>query len=137
MSYKCSICYPDKSEIEYPDKIFSAEQVRQLALKYPWQKELQKLKAIPYEKVNYNPSLDFINQLDNYSFCLTAEGEPEDFAFRVWYNRPIMKKVFFGLFGEKEKFEVIDKLFSKEDAYNLLDKYLIKDYQSVEQEMNK
>jgi hypothetical protein len=48
-----------------------------------------------------------------------------------------MKKVFFGLMGEKEKLEVIDKRFSKEEAYELLDKYLSADYKSVEHEMSR
>jgi hypothetical protein len=137
MSYKCSICYPDKAEIEYPEEILSAEQVKQIALKYGWESELQKLETIPYDQVNYNPSIDFTNQDDNHSFCLTAEGKPDNFSFSVWYNRPKMKKVFFGLMGEKEKLEVIDKRFSKEEAYELLDKYLSADYKSVEHEMSR
>jgi hypothetical protein len=91
-SYKCSICYPDKAEIEYPEETLSAEQVKHIALKYAWESELQKLKTIPSDQVNYNPSIDFTNQDDNHSFCLTAEGEPEIFSFSVWYNRPKMKK---------------------------------------------
>ena len=137
MNYKCSICYPDKAEIEYPKEILSAEQVKRIALNYAWKSELRKLKTMPYDQVNYNPSIDFTNQDDNHNFCLTAEGEPENFSFSVWYNRPKMKKVFFGLMGEKEKLEVIDKKFSKEEAYKLLDKYLAMDYNSVEHEMNK
>lgn len=137
MSYTCTICYPEKSEIEHPGEVLSTEQVKYIASNYPWRSELQKLNRMPFEEVCYNPSLDFTNQEDNHSFCLTAEGEPEDFSFSVWYNRPKMKKVFFGLLGEREKLEVIDKSFSKENAFKLLDKFLAKDYQSVEQEMNR
>lgn len=137
MKYTYSICYPEKSKIEYPNKILSAEQVKEIVLNYPWKSELQKLQIIKPNEIHYNPSLDFKNKNDSYSFCLTAEGDPNDFSFSVWYNRPIKKKVLLGLLGEKEKFEVIDKWFTKEDSYNLLDKFLKKDYQSIEIEMNK
>lgn len=136
MKYNYSICYPDQSEMEYPEKILSAQEVKKIALNYPWESELQKLKEIDWNKVHYNPSLDFKCVDDNYSFCLTAEGEPEDYSFSVWYNRPIMKKVLFGLLGEKEKFVIIDKRFSKEASFQLLDKFLAKDYKTIETEMN-
>ncbi|MBC7774637.1 MAG: hypothetical protein H7246_04300 [Phycisphaerae bacterium] len=137
MKYKYSICHPEKSEIEYPEQILSAEQVKERAIKYPWKSELQKLKTMKPDEINYSPSLDFKNVDNNYSFCLTAEGEPEDISFSVWYSRPIMKKIFFGLFGEKEKFEVIDKEFTKEDSFKLLDKFLNQDCDWIEKEMNK
>lgn len=137
MNYKYSICYPDRYEIEYPDKVLSADEVKEKALNYSWKSELQKLKTMNSEMIHYNPSLDFKNINDNYSFCLTAEGEPEDYSFSVWYNRPKMKKVLFGLLGEKEIFDVIDKWFSKEDSFEMLDRFLAKDYQSIEKEMNK
>ena len=47
-----------------------------------------------------------------------------------------MKKMLFGLLGEKEKFDLIDKWFSVKDAHALLDKFLLKDYRSVERIMN-
>jgi hypothetical protein len=135
MKYKYSICHPEKEEIEYPDQILSAEQVKQIALTYPWTAELKKLGKLTYKEVHYYPSLDFTDQEDKYSFCLTAEGEPEQFSFSVWYNRPVMKKVLFGIFGKKEKLEVIDKHLSKDVAFDLLDKFLSRDYQSIESAM--
>lgn len=137
MEYKYSICHPNKYEIEYPEQILSSEQVREKAITYPWKSELQKMKMMKSSEIHYNPSLDFNNLKDNYSFCLTVEGEPEDYSFSVWYNRPILKKVLFGWLGEKEKFEVIDKWFTREDSFKLLDQFLAKDYQFIEKEMNK
>lgn len=137
MRYNYSICHPEKGDIEYPEVILTAADVKHIALNYPWKSELQKMNNLDLDKVHYNPSLDFINQNNHYSFCLTAEGDPDNFSFSVWYNRPKMKKVLFGLLGEKEKFEVIDKPFSKEDAFRLLDKFLMNAYQSIENEMNK
>jgi hypothetical protein len=136
MHYKHSICHPEDPQIEYPDKKLTAEQVRDIAKHYPWKQELQKLKTIPPEEINYSPSLDFTNLQDNHSFCLTAEGEPEDYLFSVWYNRPVMKKVLFGLLGEKKKLEAIDKSSGIDEAFRLLEKFLKQDYDSIEREMN-
>ena len=136
MSYKFSICHPEKEEIEYPNTTLNSEQVKELATKYPWESELRKLKTMRFEEIHYNPSVDFTNQSNNRSFCLTVEREPENFKFSVWYNRPKMKKVLFGLLGQKEKLEVIDKSFTQEEAYKLLDVFLSGDYLAVEKEMN-
>ena len=93
------------------------------------------MQEIDESKICYSPSLDFKNIDDNHSFCLTAEGEPLSYSFSVWYNRPIKKKVLFGLLGEKDKLEVIDKHFKKEKAIELLNRFLRKEYKSIEQEM--
>lgn len=135
MYYKHSICRPESPEIEYPEKKLTAEQVREIARKYPWKQELQKLKTLPPDEINYSPSVDFINLQDNHSFCLTAEGEPEEYLFSVWYKRPVLKKVLFGLLGEREKMGVIDKSFSIDGAFRLLEKFLKQDYDSIEREM--
>jgi len=47
-----------------------------------------------------------------------------------------MKKVLFGLLGEKEKFDVIDKMFNENEAFDLLDKFIKKDYKFIENKMN-
>jgi len=137
MHYKHSICHPESPEIEYPDQKLSAEQVRETARHYPWKQELQKLKTMSPQEINYSPALDFTNLQDNHSLCLTAEGEPEEYLFSVFYNRPVMKKVLFGLLGEREKMEVIDKSFSIEEAFRVLEMFLKLDYDSIEREMKK
>jgi hypothetical protein len=94
-------------------------------------------KTMPPEVINYSPSLDFTNLQDNHSLCLTAEGDPEEYAFSVWYKRPVMRKVLFGLLGEREKMEVIDKLFSVDGAFRLLELFLRQEYNSIEKELKK
>ncbi|MCK6691995.1 MAG: hypothetical protein L6Q97_07820 [Thermoanaerobaculia bacterium] len=132
MYYKHSICHPENSEIEYPDKKLSAEQVREIARNYPWKQELQKLKTLPPDEINYSPSVDFTNLQDHHSLCLTAEGEPDDFRFSVFYNRPVKRKVLFGLLGEKVVMDVIDKPFKVQGAFRLLELFLKQEYGSIE-----
>lgn len=132
MYYKHSICHPENPEIEYPDKKLTAEQVREIARKYPWKQELQKLKTLPPDKINYSPSVDFTNVQDHHSLCLTAEGEPDNFRFSVFYNRPVKRKVLFGLLGEKVVMEVIDKPFNVQGAFRLLELFLKQEYGSIE-----
>jgi hypothetical protein len=135
MNYKYSICHIDKSEIEYKNETIDKEQILDIVINYPWSEELKRMQEIDESKICYSPSLDFKNIDDNHSFCLTAEGEPLNYSFSVWYNRPIKKKVMFGLMGEKEKLEVIDKHFEKVKAIELLKRFLAKEYKSIEQEM--
>ena len=135
MNYKYSICHIDKSEIEYRNENIDKNQVLEIVKNYPWSGELKRMNEIDESKICYSPSLDFKNIDDNHSFCLTAEGEPLNHTFSVWYNRPIKKKVLFGLMGEKDKLEVIDKHFKKEKAIELLNRFLRKEYKSIEQEM--
>ena len=135
MNYTYSICHIDKPGIEYKNKTIDKNQVLDIVKNYPWSEELNRMKEIDESKICYSPSLDFKNIDDNHSFCLTAEGEPMNYSFSAWYNRPIKKKVLFGLMGEKDKLEVIDKHFEKEKAMELLNRFLDKEYKLIEIEM--
>ena len=46
-----------------------------------------------------------------------------------------MKKILFGILGEKESFSTIDREFTKDAAYDLLNRFLKKDYNSIEKIM--
>lgn len=137
MKYKYSICHIDKPDIEFKEEILDKIHVLEIIRNYPWSKELKREKELPQKDWYYAPSLDFKNIEDNYSFCLTADGTPDEVSFSVWYNRPVKRKVLFGLFGEKDKMEVIDKWFTKEKALELLDMFLNQEYAKIEKEMNK
>jgi len=137
MPYKYSICHINRSKIEYPKNLLSDKEVKEMVLKYPWKELLKKLETMPKGKIHFSPSLEFTNLDNNYSFSLSAGMEKLDnFSFYIWYNRPVMKKILFGLMGEKEKFDLIDKWFSINDSYELLDKFLMKDYRAIERKMN-
>ncbi len=134
MAYKYSICHPDKREIEYSDRLLSAEQVKDFALNYAWKTELQKMDDLA-ERAEYNPSVGFTNQTNKFSLELTAEGDPKDFSFSLWYNRPVRKKILFGLLGGRTAFDVIDKAFTNAEAFALLDLFLAENYDAIEQAM--
>ncbi len=136
MKYKYSICHIDRPEVEYKKEILSSEQVLEIVNNYPWNEELQREKKLPQKDLHYSPSLDFTNMNDNHSFCLTAEGPPENVSFSAWYNRPVMKNVLFGLLGKKERLDVIEKWIEKERAFELLHHFLKQEYQIIEKEMN-
>ena len=56
-----------------------------------------------------------------------------DLEFSLWYNRKVNYKPFFGLFGEKQKMQIIDKWgFQKTDAIDYLKIFLDKEYQELE-----
>lgn len=135
MNYRYSICHIDKLEIEYKNDIINKDQVLKIVENYPWAREIERAKLIDESEVCYSPSLDFSNIDDNYSLCLTAEGEPSKVSFSLWYNRPVRKKVLFGLLGERDRLEVVDKHFEKEEAMELLTYFLNQAYDSIERRM--
>ncbi|MBQ0787916.1 MAG: hypothetical protein KBT69_10470 [Oceanihabitans sp.] len=136
MSFKYSICHPDKPNIEYPKNTLNASAVKEMVHSYPWKEALKKMHALPKDAVYYSPSLDFTNLNNNYTFCLSAVGEDlENFTFYIFYNRKIKKKILFGLLGEKEDFYWIDKSFSREAGHSLLDHFLSGNYQQMEKLM--
>ncbi len=137
MPFKYSICHVDKPNIEYPKEILTTAEVREIALRYPWKEELKKLNSMNLDQGYFSPSLDFTNLKNDYSFCLSAGGEdPENFSFYVWYKRKIKKKILFGLLGEKDGFDLIDKWFSEEAGYLLLDNFLSDNYEPIEKLMD-
>ena len=135
MKYKHSVWYPDQMEVEHSDKQLSATEVKTKAENYPWKTELLKFSTLNYDDIYFNPALEFVCLDDKYSLCLRAEGKPERFSFSVWYNRPRMKKVFFGFLGKKPEFEVVKKPFSQADAFRLLDLFFSKYYLTIEKSM--
>jgi hypothetical protein len=109
MTFKYSVCHPDKKDIEYLDKPISGKKVLEIAKNYPWLEKLKCSESLNQEDVHYSPSLDFTNIENDKSFCLTAEYDKnEKLNFSLWYNRSKKVKVLFGLLGEKEKMVVDD-----------------------------
>ncbi|MEQ6122979.1 hypothetical protein AAON49_02110 [Pseudotenacibaculum sp. MALMAid0570] len=134
MNYTYSICHPNQEEIEYVNSVLNKKEVVQIAEEYPWDEKLDVLESLLEDDICFNPSLDFTNKEDQYSFCLTAmRNNKDDLEFSLWFNRKIKYKPFFGLFGEKEKMQVVDKWgFQKKDAIEYLKIFLEKDYKELE-----
>jgi len=133
MNYTYSICHPEQEEIEYVSNILGKDDVLRIANDYPWNEKLDLLESLLEGDICYSPSLDFTCKEDQYSFCLTAIREKGLLEFSLWFNRKVKYKPFFGLLGEKEKMQVIDKWgFSKKDAMDYLKIFLDKDYKELE-----
>lgn len=134
MSYKYSICYPDKAEIEYKNALFSSDEVLLIAQNYPWLDQLNVMQKLDENKVYYNPSLNFTSAKDGKSFGLTANySTSNQLEFSLWYNRPKKVKVLFGLLGEKEKMDVDDVWqIDFETAIKYLKHFLDGKFQTVE-----
>ncbi|WNJ20336.1 hypothetical protein [Pontibacter sp. G13] len=132
MTYRYSICYPDNEDIEYHDTPISGTEVLELAQNYPWIEQLKLLELT--DEVHYSPSLDFISNENERSFCLTAiYDKNNNLEFSLWYNRPEKVKVLFGLLGEKERMIVDDKWgFSLQQALTYLDYFVNENYALVE-----
>lgn len=134
MTYKYSICHPDKEKIEYPDAPISGSEVLTIAKEYPWIKQLELIDSMDPSKVHYSPSMDFTSINNGQSFGLTAGySETKQLEFSLWYNRPKKVKVLFGLLGESEKMVVDDVWgFSFADSMKYLEHFVNKNYRQVE-----
>jgi hypothetical protein len=54
----------------------------------------------------------------------------------LWFNRPVVKKVLFGLFGEREQLDVVDRgPFSFEKASEVLALFVNEKLEDVESRM--
>lgn len=112
MTYKHSICHPEKEDIEYRKSPISGNEVVEIAKNYPWIEKLKFSDSLNPEDIHYSPSIDFTCIENGKSFCLTANYDKnENLEFSLWFNRPKKVKVLFGLLGEKEKM-VVDDIWS-------------------------
>jgi hypothetical protein len=112
MTFKYSICHPEKEDIEYRKSPISGNEVLKIAENYTWIEKLKFLDSLNPEDIHYNPSIDFTCIENGKSFCLTANYDKnKNLEFSLWFNRPKKIKVLFGLLGEKEKM-VVDDIWS-------------------------
>jgi len=134
MNFKYSICHPEKEDIEYRNSLISEKEVLEIAENYPWIEKLKFSDTLKQENVQYSPSLDFTNIENKKSFCLTAGYDKNGkLEFSLWYNRPKMVKVLFGLLGEKEKM-VVDDFWSLnfENSLKYLEHFVNGNYSTIE-----
>ncbi len=138
MTYEISICHPDKGNIEKRSEACSSSEALEFFANYPWIEQLELMKSMSQEDVQYNPSVRFTHKTNQHSFEFTGEYKGDKLMFSLWYGRPVMKKVFFGLFGEKEVVRTIDKWsVDKETSQKHLSTFLEEKYDEVEQIMSK
>lgn len=138
MSYKYSICYPDKKDIQYFDTPISSKEVISIAENFNWVEELTKYRNLAEEQLFYNPSIDFQNITEGISFCLTAEfTTTNQLEFSIWFCRPKKVKKLFGLLGTTEKNVVDDAWhFTFDQAMKYLQHFLNKNYQPIQELFN-
>lgn len=134
MSYKYSVCYPDKEDIQYFDNPISEKEVISIAQNFKWIEQLRLIELLREDKIFYAPSLDFTCISNQKSFCLTAEfNDKKQLEFSLWYCRPKKVKKLFGLFGETEKMVVDDvENFTFDEAIEYLKHFVNKNYQVIE-----
>ena len=107
-----------------------------MARNYPWMDQLTLLEQLEDDESHYNPSLGFINTESKHELAITAMLEDGKVEFSWWYNRPVTRKPFFGLGGEKTKMVLDDHWqFNLEITLQLLEAFLRNDYQEVRNSM--
>jgi hypothetical protein len=133
MSFKYTICHPDKQAIEYPSEVLNNQQVIDLAKKYHWKEQIDLCFSLLEEQIFYSPSLEFINTTSKYSLTLTADLIDGEISFALWFNRPKKVKILFGLLGQTERMEVDDVWpFTLDESIKYLEHFLNGNYSIIE-----
>lgn len=132
MTYKYSICHPDKPKIEYLNQELSSYQVIEIIKYYPWSEVLKSMNNIEDGNIYYSPSLNFETITGKYSLEITATLEKGKAEFSLWYKKPINNQL-----SESTKLNVIDKWdFSLDKALDYYKLFLDKNYNELETLMN-
>ena len=136
MTYKYSICHPDKPNIEYPEKKLNGDEVIEMIKFYPWLDILKLMDKIPDERIYYSPSLDFESSSDKRNLCITATLESGKPKFSLWYQRPVIIRPLFGLLPKKTRIKVIDKWgFNLDQAIEYYQLFLDRQFEKLERLM--
>ena len=126
MKYKYSICYPDKSEIEFVEEIIEENQIVQLVQSFDWDNEVIK------EIEHYSPSLDFINLKNKKRLILSGIGKEKLSQFQVTYvipNDENCEEAF-----DDDNYYDTEEYYANcdiETSYEILNEFLNLDYEAV------
>ncbi len=134
MTYKYSICFPDKEKIVYKNEVLSANEALDIARNHAWKEYLVLTENSDINSIYYNPSLDFTCIENGKSFGLTADfNKNKEIEFSLWYKRPQKTKLLFGLLV-KEKM-VLDDIWSIdfENSLNHLQHFVSGNYSVLEE----
>lgn len=138
MTYKYSICHPDKSAIEYPDKELNTKEVFEMVKSYPWVNILEAMEKISNDKIFYSPSLDFKNLKEERSLTISGMLENGKLEFSVWYHRPVKYRPLYGLLPERTKIKLTDLWgLSLEKSLEFFSAFLDKKYEKLDSLMAK
>lgn len=137
VKFELSICHPDNEEIETLTKAFTSREAQNFFNEYPWSEQLELLDKMNQEDVQYSPSVRFTNTTNNISLEMTAESKDGNIFFSLWFERPVMTKILFGLLGVKEKMKLTDKWgFAHASSKAHLESFLDQKYEDLERVMN-
>ncbi|GAB3288277.1 hypothetical protein [Hymenobacter tenuis] len=90
----CDPFDPDILELGEMDQ----EQIRAFLDTIPWADLLRKMETRPASEIHFSPSLEVENQ-QKHGISISVAGKPDDYEFLLFYQRPKLKKYFFGLFS--------------------------------------
>lgn len=69
---------------------------------------------------------------------MTAERVNGELFFSLWYERPVLTKILFGILGEKDRFKLIEKYgINETSARKHLKAFLKENYSELERIMNR
>ena len=101
MQYRASFCDPLQPDIVELGDI-AQDQIIGKFESIRWSDYLQQMKDAKESDIHYSPSLEIEHKESKHGLSISAVGEPTHYEFYIFYKRPKIVKVFYGL---KEKLD--------------------------------
>jgi hypothetical protein len=101
MKFKATFCDPLKQDFIELGSI-PREKVIETFRNTNWDLYLKKMQGLSDAEIFHSPSLEIENIENQHSLAITAIGDPGDYTFLVFYERPKTVKKFFGLSSKED-----------------------------------
>lgn len=111
MNFRASFCDPFKKDIIELGEIQKSN-IMEAFKKIPWDDYLERMKHAKGNEIYYSPSLEIENKDNRNGLCISAvEGD----GWYIFYKRPKLVKLFFGLVQRMNNNYTTEKISQSEN----------------------
>ena len=96
MKFRASFCDPFKPDIIEMGDI-PEETIIDRFEKIPWSNLLKEMEGKTDDEIHFSPSLEIENKENSNGLSISAVGDPYNIEFYIFYKRPKLVKILFGL----------------------------------------
>lgn len=132
MQFKISFCDPFKKDIVELGRMPETKAL-EIFKNAKWDEYLSKMKTTKEEDIFFSPSFEIENAENINALSISAVGEPNNFEFYIFYKRPKMIKLFFGIIKRMKEDYITDITGQTEkDALDCLNALMKNDLEFLE-----
>ncbi len=127
MSFRASFCDPFKPDIIELGTIQKGKVIEKFG-SFAWDEFLRKMKAAKENEIYYSPSFEIENRDTKHGLSISAVGDPGNYEFYIFYQRPKKVKSLFGLLERMNEKYTSDKTGqTRQDAIDCINALLRND----------